>query len=137
MPRPDATDHPTRDDKVRHPPRSHNRRSYRPVHHGRLTDVQHSPLQAALGISLPLVGILLSANRLVRCCQQVGGQRFRALRYAMALLASVLVGLLSTAFYGIPAGFIVFLLPCPGRRLVSCARAVTQPCGRAVRPAVA
>ncbi len=70
------------------------------------------PLQAPhLGISLPLVGILLSANRLVRLLSNKwAGGIFERYGTKWPFFASVLVGLLSTAFYGIPAGFIVFLL---------------------------
>ena len=70
------------------------------------------PLQAPhLGISLPLVGILLSANRLVRLLSNKwAGGIFERYGTRWPFFASAVVGLLSTAFYGIPAGFFIFLL---------------------------
>ena len=69
------------------------------------------PLAAPdLGISLPLVGILLSANRLVRLGSNtwVGGI-FERMGPRRPFIASSIVGLLSTVLYGAGWGFTVFL----------------------------
>ena len=68
------------------------------------------PFEAAnLGIALPLVGILLSANRLVRLtptrgsagCSSAGGQR--------PFAAATVLALLTTAVYALGRGFAFFL----------------------------
>jgi len=70
------------------------------------------PLEAAnLGIALPLVGVLLSANRLVRLLSNTaaGGvyEQFGAQRpFALAAL----LGFLTTAVYAVGQGFWLFLL---------------------------
>lgn len=69
------------------------------------------PLAApTLGISLPLVGILLSANRLVRLGSNtwVGGI-FERMGPRRPFIASCIVGLISTVLYGVGWGFAVFL----------------------------
>lgn len=70
------------------------------------------PLQAnSLGFALPLVGVLLSANRFVRLLSnRWAGTAFERLGSQFPFLASVVLGLLSTFVYGLQAGFIVFLL---------------------------
>ncbi len=70
------------------------------------------PLHApALGFTLPMVGILLSANRLVRLLSNKwAGDIFERWGARVPFLGAVILGLLSTAFYGVSAGFLVFLL---------------------------
>lgn len=70
------------------------------------------PLAApGLGISLAQVGILLSANRLVRLATNSWAAAFfeRWGAYYSFLIAC-LIGLISTALYGLNQGFILFLL---------------------------
>lgn len=69
------------------------------------------PLEATnLGISLPLVGVLLSANRLIRLFSNGWASaifaRFGARR---PLIGAALLGLISTIFYGVGWGFLFFL----------------------------
>lgn len=69
------------------------------------------PLEAAnLGISLPLVGILLSANRLVRLLSNAwASATFERWGARRPFIAAALLGLLSTLLYGVGWGFAVFL----------------------------
>lgn len=70
------------------------------------------PLAAPeLGISLPMVGILLSANRLVRLGSNtwVGGI-FERMGPRRPFIASCILGLISTILYGIGWGFALFLV---------------------------
>lgn len=69
------------------------------------------PLEAAhLGIPLSLVGVLLSANRLVRLATNgLAGILFERWGPYRAFLLACLVGLISTAFYGLSQGFLLFL----------------------------
>ncbi len=68
----------------------------------------HTP---ALGFTLPMVGILLSANRLVRLLSNKwAGDIFERWGARVPFLGAVILGLFSTASYGVSAGFLVFLL---------------------------
>lgn len=69
------------------------------------------PLEAAnLGISLPLVGVLLSVNRFVRLLSNAWASAiFERWGARLPFLGAVLLGLLSTLLYGAGWGFIVFL----------------------------
>lgn len=70
------------------------------------------PLQAsALGLSLPQVGLLLSANRLVRLASNawVSGLFERWPSRWLFMIACVL-GLFSTTIYGLGWGFVIFLI---------------------------
>lgn len=69
------------------------------------------PLEAAkLGIALPLVGVLLSANRLVRLISNtaVSGV-FERLGPKRPFALSALLGVLTTAMYAVGYGFWMFL----------------------------
>lgn len=70
------------------------------------------PLEAQnLGIPLPLVGILLSANRLVRLISNTWASAvFERMGPRGPFLGAVVLGVFSTALYGIAWGFFVFLL---------------------------
>ncbi len=69
------------------------------------------PLEASsLGISLPLVGVLLSANRLVRLFSNTwASEVFARLGPRRPFWVATIFGLVSTALYGIGWGFAVFL----------------------------
>ena len=69
------------------------------------------PLEAAaLGISLPLVGILLSANRLVRLLSNSWASAlFAKLGPRKPFWAATVLGLIATTLYGVGWGFTVFL----------------------------
>lgn len=69
------------------------------------------PLEAAnLGISLPLVGVLLSVNRLVRLLSNTWvSAAFERWGARAPFIAATLLGLLSTFLYGVGWGFAVFL----------------------------
>lgn len=69
------------------------------------------PLEAAnLGISLPVVGVLLSVNRLVRLISNSwSGAAFERWGARGPFIAATLVGLLSTLLYGAGWGVVVFL----------------------------
>lgn len=70
------------------------------------------PLEAAaLGITLPQVGILLSVNRFIRLLSnRWAGEAFERFGPSAPFLVSVALGLLSTAVYGVRPGFAVFLV---------------------------
>jgi len=70
------------------------------------------PLEAEnLGFDLWMVGLLLSANRLIRLgSNSIASAVFERWGEANPFIFSAILGLLSTALYGINAGFIVFLL---------------------------
>ena len=69
------------------------------------------PLEAAnLGISLPLVGVLLSANRLVRLLSNAWASgAFERWGARGPFLIVTLLGLISTFLYGVGWGFALFL----------------------------
>lgn len=69
------------------------------------------PLEAsALGIPLPLVGVLLSANRLVRLFSNSWASAiFARLGPRRPFWAAAVIGLVSTALYGVGWGFALFL----------------------------
>ena len=69
------------------------------------------PLEAAnLGISLPLVGILLSANRFVRLFSNAWASAiFERWGARWPFIGAALLGLFSTLLYGAGWGFVVFL----------------------------
>jgi MFS family permease len=69
------------------------------------------PLAApSLGIPLPLVGILLSANRLVRLLSNAGASRvFERFGARLPFIGAVVLGAVATILYGIAAGFAVLL----------------------------
>ncbi|HXF64062.1 MAG TPA: MFS transporter [Caldilineaceae bacterium] len=69
------------------------------------------PLAApALGLTLPQVGVLLSANRLVRLLSNAwAGRIYERLGPRRPFLGAVLVGLVATLLYGLAAGFVLFL----------------------------
>ncbi|MCC9078223.1 MFS transporter [Litorilinea aerophila] len=69
------------------------------------------PLEAAnLGIGLPLVGLLLSVNRLVRLASNTWASTlYERMGPRRPFLAAVAVGLLSTWVYGLGMGFAAFL----------------------------
>jgi len=70
------------------------------------------PLEATrLGISLPLVGILLSANRLVRLFSNTPvSALYERLGPRRPFVAATVMALAATALYGVGWGFLVFLL---------------------------
>jgi len=69
------------------------------------------PLEAAnLGIGLPLVGLLLSANRFIRLLSNGwASQLFERWGARLPFIAVTILGLLSTLLYGVGWGFAVFL----------------------------
>jgi MFS family permease len=69
------------------------------------------PLEAKnLGIALPLVGVLLSANRLVRLISNTSASTvFERLGPRLPFLMAVVLSLITTAAYGIGWGFVMFL----------------------------
>lgn len=69
------------------------------------------PLAApGLGISLPLVGVLLSANRLVRLASNLWASHFyERLHPRLPFLVSTGLGLAATLTYGLATGFWLFL----------------------------
>jgi MFS family permease len=70
------------------------------------------PIEAEnLGIALPLVGVLLSANRLVRLISNTWASfLFEKFGPRKPFIASTVLGLITTALYGAGWGFMVFLL---------------------------
>ena len=70
------------------------------------------PLAApGLGIPLPLVGILLSVNRLIRLLSNAAASRiFEKFGPRAPFIGSVAIGVLATVLYGVPAGFGLFLV---------------------------
>jgi MFS family permease len=70
------------------------------------------PLAApGLGIPLPLVGVLLSVNRLVRLISNAGASRiFERFGPRMPFIGSIALGVIATLLYGITAGFALFLI---------------------------
>jgi MFS family permease len=69
------------------------------------------PLAASsLGIALPAVGVLLSANRLIRLFSNAwAGRVFERIGPRLPFLISVMIGVVATVIYGIGAGFVLFL----------------------------
>ena len=69
------------------------------------------PLEAKnLGIALPLVGVLLSANRLVRLISNTSASAvFERFGPRLPFLMAVALSLVTTATYGIGWGFVMFL----------------------------
>ncbi|NWF56596.1 MAG: MFS transporter [Syntrophaceae bacterium] len=70
------------------------------------------PVEAEnLGIALPLVGVLLSANRLVRLISNTWASSvFEKFGPRRPFIASTVLALITTALYGVGWGFAVFLL---------------------------
>jgi MFS family permease len=70
------------------------------------------PLAApSLGIPLPLVGVLLSANRLVRLLSNAAASRvFERFGPRLPFIGSVVIGAVATLLYGVQAGFLLFLV---------------------------
>ena len=70
------------------------------------------PIEAEnLGIALPLVGVLLSANRLVRLISNTwASSLFEKFGPRQPFIASTVLALITTALYGAGWGFMVFLL---------------------------
>jgi len=70
------------------------------------------PIEAEnLGIALPLVGVLLSANRLVRLISNTWASSvFERFGPRKPFIASTVLALITTALYGVGWGFLVFLL---------------------------
>ena len=70
------------------------------------------PLAApSLGIPLPLVGVLLSVNRLVRLISNAGASRiFERFGPRLPFIGSVVIGTIATLMYGFTAGFTLFLV---------------------------
>ncbi len=70
------------------------------------------PLEAPrLGIALPLVGVLLSANRLVRLLSNtVASALFARWGAHRPFFWATVLALITTTLYGVRAGFLVFLL---------------------------
>lgn len=70
------------------------------------------PLEAErLGIALPLVGVLLSANRLVRLVSNTwAGALFSRFGPRWPFFGAVVLGLMTTVVYGLGWGFVAFLL---------------------------
>lgn len=69
------------------------------------------PLEAVnLGISLPLVGLLLSVNRLIRLISNSWASAvFERFGPKWPLVGATILGLFSTMLYGVGWGFVVFL----------------------------
>lgn len=70
------------------------------------------PLEAKnLGIALPLVGVLLSANRLVRLISNTWASAiFERLGARTPFVFAVMLSLVTTALYGVGWGLSIFLL---------------------------
>jgi MFS family permease len=70
------------------------------------------PLAApGLGIPLPLVGVLLSVNRLIRLLSNAGASRiFERFGPRLPFIGSVALGALATLLYGVAGGFATFLV---------------------------
>ena len=70
------------------------------------------PLEAKnLGIALPLVGVLLSANRLVRLISNTWASAiFERLGPRTPFVFAAVLSLVTTALYGVGWGFVIFLL---------------------------
>jgi MFS family permease len=70
------------------------------------------PIEAKnLGIALPLVGVLLSANRLVRLGSNTWASAiFERLGPRRPFIGATIIALMTTAIYGARSGFFVFLL---------------------------
>jgi MFS family permease len=70
------------------------------------------PLEAeALGIPLSLVGVLLSANRVIRLISNTwAGLSFEHRGARFSFIFATILGLITTVFYGLGWGFITFLL---------------------------
>jgi MFS family permease len=70
------------------------------------------PIEAEnLGIALPLVGVLLSANRLVRLISNTWASSvFEKFGPRKPFIASTVLALITTALYGVGWGLVVFLL---------------------------
>lgn len=70
------------------------------------------PLAApGLGIPLPLVGVLLSVNRLIRLLSNAGASRiFERFGPRLPFIGSVALGALATLLYGVAGGFVTFLI---------------------------
>ena len=70
------------------------------------------PIEAEnLGIALPLIGVLLSANRLVRLISNTWASSvFEKFGPRKPFIASTVLALITTALYGVGWGFTVFLL---------------------------
>jgi MFS family permease len=70
------------------------------------------PLAApGLGIPLPLVGVLLSANRLVRLLSNAGASHiFERMGPRVPFIGSVAIGSIATVLYGVAQGFALFLV---------------------------
>ena len=70
------------------------------------------PLAApSLGISLPLVGVLLSVNRFIRLLSNSGASRiFEKFGPRFPFIGSVALGTTATVLYGVPAGFTVLFV---------------------------
>lgn len=70
------------------------------------------PLAApSLGIPLPLVGVLLSVNRLVRLLSNAGASRvFERFGPRLPFMGAVAIGAIATLLYGMAAGFVLFLV---------------------------
>lgn len=70
------------------------------------------PLAApSLGIPLPLVGILLSINRLVRLISNAGASRvFERFGPRLPFIGAVAIGAVATVLYGFAAGFTLFFV---------------------------
>src|SRR5688500_15548056 len=68
------------------------------------------PLAApGLGIPLPLVGVLLSVNRLVRLLSNVASSRvFERFGPRWPFVGSVALGAVATLLYGLASGFVLF-----------------------------
>ena len=69
------------------------------------------PLEASrLGFALPMVGILLSANRLIRLVSNTwASNTYERFGPSRPFVFSALLGFVSTALYGVGMGFAVFL----------------------------
>jgi len=70
------------------------------------------PIEAEnLGIALPLVGVLLSANRLVRLISNTwASSLYEKLGPRKPFIAATVLALITTSLYGVGWGFMVFLL---------------------------
>jgi len=68
-------------------------------------------IAASAGVTLTMVGILLGANRLIRLLSNpIAGSLYDRLPTRKLMIASLLIGFISTTLYAIGRGFEIFLL---------------------------
>jgi MFS family permease len=75
------------------------------------TVLPHASIAASAGVTLMMVGIILGVNRLVRLLSNpIAGSLYDRLPTRKLMIASLLIGFISTTLYAIGRGFEIFLL---------------------------